>query len=53
MKESKNFVDKMLRSVATVSCETASIFCFYEPKVPEQLLKKQEMENCKTVNKNV
>lgn len=40
MMEKKEAIGKLLESVANVSVESASIFCFYEPKVPKQLMKK-------------
>ena len=42
MKENKKLVGKILKSVAKVSSESASIFCFYEPKMPMQLLKEKQ-----------
>lgn len=54
MKENKKLVGKILKSVAEVSSETASIFCFYEPKMPMQLLKeKQTIKSFHKVNKSV
>ena len=54
MKENKKLVGKILKSVAKVSSESASIFCFYEPKMPMQLLKeKQTKKSCHKVNKSV
>ena len=43
MRESRK-LDKVLKSIAEVSSESASFFGFYEPQMPEQLLK-QKKEN--------
>ncbi len=54
MKENKKLVGKILKSVANVSSESASIFCFYGLKMPMQLLKeKQTKKSCHKVNKSV
>ena len=41
MMKRKEAIGKFLESVANVSAESASIFCFYEPKMPNQLMKKK------------
>ena len=33
-------IPKVLISIASLSCESASFFCLYEPKLPKQLLNK-------------
>lgn len=40
MMERKEVIGKLLENIANISVQSASIFCFYEPKVPEQLVKK-------------
>lgn len=37
MKESEGIISKMLMLVANIACESASVMCFYEPKVPEKM----------------
>lgn len=36
-----NKLEKILTLVAKASCESASCFALYEPKVPEKLVKKE------------
>ena len=39
MKDNK--IEKFLTLVAKASCDSTSCICFYEPKVPEKLAKKE------------
>lgn len=41
-KQKRSFIEKTIRVVAEVSSETASWFAFYEPKLPEKLVKKDK-----------
>ena len=52
MRESRK-LDKVLKSIAEVSSESASFFGVYEPQMPEQLLKQKKENRNQTVNKNV
>ena len=49
MSKNKKIVANVLKVVAEASGESASFLGFYEPKLPEQLLKKRH----KAVSKNV
>lgn len=52
--ENSNIISKMLMSIATVASESSSFFCFYEPKVPAQLLKSNSnKKNRQTKRKDV
>ncbi|MFQ9514242.1 MAG: cyclic lactone autoinducer peptide [Eubacterium sp.] len=42
MSEKKNFVEKVLRTVALATSETSSWIGFYEPKMPEKLIKAEK-----------
>ena len=46
MRESRK-LDKVLKSIAEVSSESASFFYLYEPKMPEQLLKQKKEKDKK------
>lgn len=37
----QNMLEKVLRNVAKKANESTSLLCFYEPKMPDKLLKKQ------------
>ena len=53
MKEkTTTILKKTLASIASLSCESASFLCLYEPKLPEQLLKKNKKSK-NTMKKNV
>ena len=39
MREYKKIIEKVLKNVATVTSESASLFCLYEPQMPAKLLK--------------
>lgn len=53
MREYKKLIGKALKTVATVTSESASLFCLYEPKMPAQLLKNNTTEKCQKEKKNV
>lgn len=48
-KQLKKFVSRNLEKIAKVSASGASTLCFYEPKVPKQLM--ENSENTKTDKK--
>lgn len=53
MKEkTTTILKKTLVSIASLSCESASFLCLYEPKLPKQLLKKNT-KNKNTIKENV
>lgn len=39
-----NFLESVLSVVATLTCETTSWVGFYEPKVPQKLIKSEKEE---------
>ncbi|MBE5927775.1 MAG: cyclic lactone autoinducer peptide [Lachnospiraceae bacterium] len=41
-KQNKSIIEKTIRVVAKASGETSSWFAFYEPKLPEKLIKKDK-----------
>ncbi len=44
MKRKKSFIGKAIRVVAEASGETSSWFAFYEPKLPEKIVKKDKIK---------
>lgn len=44
MTKKKNLVEKTIRVVAEASSETSSWFAFYEPQIPEKLVKKDKVK---------
>ena len=46
-KQSKGIIEKVVMGVAKASSETASWFCYYEPKVPKMLLKENKKDDRK------
>ena len=41
-KTGKKITEKVIRTVAEVTAESASWFAFYEPKMPAKLVKKEK-----------
>lgn len=44
MNQKKSLIEKTIRLVAKASGETSSWFAFYEPKLPEKLVKKDKIK---------
>lgn len=51
MREHKKLIGKILKNVAEITSESASLFCLYEPQMPSQLLKKKKADE-KYLKKN-
>lgn len=47
MEESEGIIGKILTLIANISCESTSVMCFYEPKIPTKMyeLKDKQKKN--------